>query len=278
MDGKLREKYEHLCSRIRVSGSMAVAFSGGTDSSLLLRTAHDVLGDLSMAVIAESVIMPEEEQRLAEDFCRKMQVRFVTVKPEAPYSEEFRKNPPDRCYFCKRDVMGLVKKAAEESGMACVAEGTNADDPDDFRPGMKAVRELGILSPLKEAGLTKKEIREISRELGISVWDKPSSACLASRFAYGEYITDRKLSMVAAAERMLRKKGLRQLRVRMTGENTARIEVPTGDFSKVMEENFRRDTVTYLKQLGFIYITLDLEGFRSGSMNEALSGGNVREK
>ena len=183
--------------------------------------------------------------------------------------EGFSQNPPDRCYLCKKALFSNIQRLAAENNLACVVEGSNMDDNQDYRPGHRAIAELGIRSPLRDAGLTKAEIRELSREMGLPTWDKPSYACLASRFVYGETITPEKLSMVEQAEQLLMDHGFRQMRVRVHG-NLARIEVPMEDLDRIMEETLRQAVTARFRELGFSYVTLDLAGFRSGSMNETL--------
>ena len=265
----LHTKYDALHSRLQELGSLAVAFSGGVDSTFLLRVAHDVLGDRALAVTAAPSFVPVREQREASDFCRENGIRQIVIAPDALDIDSIRHNPPDRCYHCKRMIFGRIIEAAEQNGITHVAEGSNTDDTGDYRPGMRAIRELGVLSPLLDAGLSKSDIRVLSKELGLPTWDKPSFACLASRFVYGERITDEKLSMVDRAEQLLLDLGFRQFRVRIHGD-LARIEILPEDFGRLMEENLRERIYASLKTYGFSYITLDLAGYRTGSMNEVL--------
>ncbi|RKI38039.1 ATP-dependent sacrificial sulfur transferase LarE [bacterium D16-51] len=265
----LQEKYRKLQQNLKDLGSVAIAFSGGVDSVFLLKAAHDVLGSRVLAVTACSPSFPKQEAEEAKRFCKENGIRQVTFLSGELESEEFRKNPPDRCYFCKRRIFGKVQEIARQNQIEAVADGANADDGADYRPGMKAARELGVCSPLQEAGLSKAEIRELSRKLGLFSWDKPSSACLASRFVYGEAINEKKLGMVEEAERFLSELGFCQSRVRMHGM-LARIEVQKEELHKIANEKLGMQISERLKEIGFTYVALDLEGYRMGSMNETL--------
>jgi uncharacterized protein len=240
------------------------------DSTLLLKVAHDILKDKVIAVIGKSETYPEEEFNEAIKLAEFIGARYKIVTTEETDNLKFAENPPDRCYYCKTELFSKLKEIAEAEGIRWIADGTNADDVKDFRPGLRAVKENNIRSPLLEAGLTKNEIRELSRLLGLPTWDKPSFACLSSRFPYGMPIDREKLKKIDKAESFLRKLGLKVFRVRLIDENTVRIETGKEEFKKFFEDDFRVKVVNELKNLGFIYITLDLEGYRTGSMNEVL--------
>ena len=264
-----REKLEALKTCLKELGSIAVAYSSGVDSTFLLRVARDVLGDRVLAITACSGTFPRREQREAMDYCAREGIRHVLCPVDELSIEGFAENPKNRCYLCKRSLFGEMRRLAREHGFRHLAEGSNMDDNGDYRPGLQAIAELGILSPLREAELYKSEIRQLSRELGLPTWDKPSYACLASRFVYGETITREKLRMVDRGEQLLLDLGFHQMRVRIHG-NMARIEVLPEDFPRLMEEETRNLVVRELKSCGFAYVTMDLQGYRTGSMNETL--------
>ncbi|MCR5032336.1 MAG: ATP-dependent sacrificial sulfur transferase LarE [Lachnospiraceae bacterium] len=262
-------KLNNLRAYLKEKGSIAVAFSAGVDSTFLLKVAHDTLGDKCIAITGMSAAVPDREQKEATEFCQKEGIRQLPFYSNELEDEDYVKNPTNRCYYCKHILFSGMKKLAEENGIAYVAEGSNMDDRGDYRPGLKAIEELGILSPLQAVGLTKAEIRDYSKEMNLPTWDKPSFACLASRFVYGETITAEKLKKVEKAEALLADLGLRQYRVRIH-ENLARIEVAPADFPVLMKEDNRLRIVREFKEYGFSYVSLDLQGFRSGSMNEVL--------
>ena len=270
MNNILIDKYNKLIEIIRKTGRLAIAFSGGVDSSFLLYSACEALGgDNVLAITVKSDIIPERELAQTKELCAQMGVRHEICNVDPFAVDGFKDNPVNRCYICKRNLFGKMIELANAYGIALVAEGSNKDDEGDYRPGLKAVEELGVISPLREAGLCKAEIRELSKEYGLATWDKPSFACLASRFAYGETITKEKLTAVNNAEQLLMDMGFRQFRVRLHG-NIARIEVEPFEIERIVMEENREFIVTEFRKLGFDYVALDLTGYRTGSMNEVL--------
>lgn len=263
-------KLEELKKYLMELQSIAVAFSGGVDSAFLLKVAHDVLGEKAVAVTVCSDSFPKREFDESVNFCKKEGIQQYLCQVDELKIEDFRTNPPNRCYFCKRNLFSKIRELTLEKGISYIAEGSNKDDDKDYRPGMKAIKELGILSPLKKVGLLKEEIRFLSKELGLPTWDKPAYACLASRFVYGEEITKEKLLMVEKAEQLLYEFGFRQFRVRVHGL-MARIEILPQEFEKLMEETVRQKIIDAFKEYGFTYVSLDLTGYRTGSMNETIS-------
>ena len=266
---EVNDKLKRLRKRIEGLESMAVAYSGGVDSTFLLHVAHEVLHDRVIGVTAVSSTYPEREFKEASDFARESGIAHVVIHSEELDIEGFSNNPVNRCYLCKHELFSKIKGVASERGIRYVAEGSNLDDLGDFRPGMQAVAELGILSPLKEAGLGKEEIRSLSKELGLPTWDKPAFACLSSRFPYGHEITREKLQMVDRAEQYLLDLGFRQVRVRHHGD-LARIEVSTAERSRFFDPDLMDRVYEKFKAFGFAYTALDLKGYRTGSMNEVI--------
>ncbi len=247
-----------------------VAFSGGVDSTFLAKAAHDVLGEKVLMVTATSPAHPEHELQAAKNIAALYGFPHVYIRTNELENELYCSNPPDRCYFCKQEIVGKMWKIAREHGFDCVFDGANVDDTDDFRRGARAAKELGVRSPLQEAGLTKAEIRYLSQKYGLPTWNKPSSACLATRIPYGERITAEKLAKVGAAEAYLRTLGIGQLRVRQH-QQLARIEVLPEDLPLILQQ--REQITARLKELGYIYVTVDLQGYRTGSMNEICTKG-----
>jgi uncharacterized protein len=250
-------------------GGLAVAFSGGTDSTFLLKEARDALGGSVLAVTARSASFPGRELKAAEEFCVREGIRHHICDSEELDIDGFSQNPVNRCYLCKSELFTKIWQIAKLNGVSAVAEGSNTDDEGDYRPGLQAVCEHGVRSPLREAGLSKDEIRKLSRERGLPTWNKQSFACLSSRFVYGESITREKLGMVDRAEQLLIDMGFSQVRVRVHGD-MARIEIDPAEFPLLMRNGAREKVNGAFKSLGFSYVTLDLQGYRTGSMNETL--------
>ena len=266
----MSDKQEKLEKLLESYKRVAVAFSSGVDSTYLLKMAQKVLGENVIAVTASSCSFPKRELEEAKTFCRENGIRHIVVESEELDIDGFRQNPKNRCYLCKHELFEKIRSIAKENGIETVVEASNTDDDGDYRPGLVAVKELGIESPLRRVGLSKKEIREYSKELGLPTWNKQSFACLSSRFVYGETISEEKLAMVDQAEQLLLDMGFHQLRVRIH-DKLARIEVQPSEFEKIMQEENRTKIFHKLKQYGFTYVTLDLQGYRTGSMNETLS-------
>ena len=266
----MKDKLERLRNLLGEFERVAVAYSGGVDSTLVLKVAHDVLGDNVLAVTAISASMPHYERGAAEDVAREIGVRVTWVQTHEVGDERYAANPPNRCYFCKTDVYGELLKAAAQEGFTLLLDGTNADDVGDVRPGRKAAREHGVRSPLQETGLTKEEIRLAARELGLPNWNLPSAPCLSSRVPYGTRITPEVLDQIGRGEWVLRERGFREVRVRHHG-NVARLEVPISDFERVLA--MREEIVAALKDAGYTFVALDLSGLKSGSLNLGISNG-----
>ncbi|MBP5495077.1 MAG: ATP-dependent sacrificial sulfur transferase LarE [Lachnospiraceae bacterium] len=262
-------KYDELKKMLKDFGSVAVAFSSGVDSTFLLYAAKEALGDKAIAISAKSCSFPERELNEAKAFCEDHKIRHIIFESEELEIEGFSQNPVNRCYICKHELFEKIIKIAENEGISVILEGSNLDDNGDYRPGLQAVAELGIKSPLRSVGFTKEDIRALSKHLGLPTWEKPSFACLASRFVYGETITKEKLAMVDKAEQMLLDLGFRQVRVRIHG-TMARIEVLPDEFEKLISDEVRNQITASFKSFGFTYVTMDLTGYRTGSMNEVI--------
>ncbi len=265
----LHAKRRELVSLLQGLECTAVAFSAGVDSTFLLTVAQEALGRNLLALTASVSSFPQSEQNEAMAFCKARGIRHILLQINQLEIDGFRENPPDRCYLCKRSIFTEFLRVASEQGIHSVCEGSNADDTHDYRPGMRAISELGIHSPLKAVGLSKQEIRVLSKEMGLPTWDKPSMACLATRFEYGETITPEKLAMVETAERWLRDRGFHQVRVRCHGR-IARIELTPSEFPQLL--TMREEVERKFQALGFLYVTLDLAGYQTGSMNKTIQG------
>lgn len=263
------EKFQKLKENIFKLESVAIAYSGGVDSTFLLKVAFDLLGDKVVAVTAKSSTYPIRELNEATTFAKKIGAKHIIITSEELEIEGFAKNPVNRCYFCKKELFSKVRKIADEEALKQVLDGSNLDDVSDVRPGMQAAAELKVISPLKDARLTKDEIRKLSKDLGLRTWDKPSFACLSSRFPYGTEITKSKLKKIELAEQYLMDIGFRQVRVRYEG-NTARIEVSPEERMKFFDVDLLDKVGKKFKEIGFAYSTMDLLGYRTGSMNEVI--------
>lgn len=269
IESSLQNKYLELKKYLSSLNSVAVAYSSGVDSTFLLKTAVDTLHrDNVLALTAKSHSFPKRELDESIQFCKSENIRQIVFESEELSIDGFSNNPPDRCYICKKELFLKIKGIARENNINAVVEGSNADDINDYRPGMRAVAELEILSPLKKVGLTKNEIRALSKQLGLKTWNKQSFACLSSRFVYGEKITVQKLDMIDKSEQLLLDLGFKQVRVRIHND-VARIEVLPNEIERVMQ--FKDTIYSRFKEYGFRYVTLDLGGYRTGSMNDSLN-------
>jgi uncharacterized protein len=276
MDASLRKKYDHLITTLKQYGSAAVAFSGGVDSTFLAKAAYDALGGKALALTVDSQAYPPDSITLTRQLAHDIGIGLIEIPADVRDIPMFCDNPPDRCYHCKKMLFTMMLERARSMGIDILMDGSNVDDDDDYRPGHRALRELGIVSPLKDHGFTKEEIRAVSRELGLPTWNLQSFACLASRFPYGDTITPELLARTAEAEDVLRDLGINRYRVRNHGD-IARIEVDSAGFDVIAGNDVRHRVVGRLKSLGYTYVTLDLEGYRTGSMNETLKPDDVEE-
>ncbi|MBI5408643.1 MAG: ATP-dependent sacrificial sulfur transferase LarE [Nitrospirae bacterium] len=269
----LHDKFTRLKQNLKAMDRVIIAYSGGVDSAFLLKAASLSGLDEILAVTGISESLPQEELSFAKEIASSLNINHRTILTEELRDENYANNPPDRCYYCKKDLFRKLRKIADKENFSFILDGTNADDTRDRRPGRRAAQEEGVLSPLLNAGLSKKEIREMSRTLGLPTWDKPATPCLSSRFPYGQKITSEALARVNLAENFIKKFGIKDLRVRDHSE-TARIEVHPEDFKIIMAASVRKEVVDFLKSLGYKYVSLDLQGFRSGSSNEVLQTKN----
>lgn len=270
MEKSLKNKFEKLKKNIKDMGPFILAYSGGADSTFLLKAGYDVLGKKIIAVTARSETYPDAELQEAVTLAKTIGSRHEVIKTEELDIHDFVSNPPNRCYYCKKELFAKLAGIAKKENIKWICDGTNIDDLKDIRPGRQAAKEFGIRSPLLDAGLTKEDIRCLSRELGLPTWDKPQLACLSSRIPYGEKITKENLSKIEEAEKFISLLGFKSFRVRAHG-NLARIEVEGADIGRFNQKDIRNKINDKLRSLGFVYITLDLEGYRSGSMNEAVN-------
>jgi uncharacterized protein len=262
------DKRTALLDSLQRLKSCAVAFSGGVDSAVVAKAAALALGDAAVAVTGTSASLAAGEREAAAELARLIGIRHLTIATDELESPDYLRNSPDRCYHCKTELYTQLERLLPKLGVRAIVNGANADDLGDYRPGMSAAAEHCIVSPLADCGITKAEVRELAAAWGLSVWDKPATPCLSSRIAYGESVTPERLAMIDRAEQWLRQRGLANLRVRYHGGNLARLEVPLDELPRLAAGDMRRELVAEFRRLGFKFIALDLEGFRSGSLNQ----------
>lgn len=258
---------EKLLEALRGYGRVAVAYSGGIDSTVVAQAAHEALGDRAVAVTAVSDSLASGELEEAEALARQIGIRHRVIRTEEFADPNYLRNNADRCYFCKSELYGRLSGLLGELGVDVIASGANTDDQGDHRPGMRAAGENGVRHPLQECGLSKADVRDLAKAWGLPTWDKPATPCLSSRIAYGEEVTPERVRMIDGAEQWLRQRGLRMLRVRYHKGDLARIELPLEELPRFVEPEVRQELVPAFRALGFKFVTLDLEGFRSGSLN-----------
>jgi pyridinium-3,5-biscarboxylic acid mononucleotide sulfurtransferase len=270
-DPALQSHRERLVETLRGYGRVAVAYSGGVDSTVVAQAAYEALGDAVIAVTAVSDSLASGELEEAEELARRIGIRHRVIRTEEFADPNYLRNQPDRCYFCKSELYGRLSGLLGELGVDVIASGANTDDLGDHRPGMRAAAENGVRHPLQECGLGKAEVRALARAWGLPTWDKPATPCLSSRIAYGEEVSPERVRMIDQAEQWLRHRGLRILRVRYHKGDLARIEVPLDDLPRLVDLQLRGELIAAFRALGFKFVTLDLEGFRSGSFNTTMA-------